>query len=264
MKHDHLVTPLYRVFDSEGTVEGRHPGGIDGAGVKPRCGAACGSRENPGDQAHGTSVTIKGLRAGTETPADVDRRKRPVQLSNLASGIAERSDKNFSGKNFHRRIMTSPLTFSNRRRIAFIGLVLPFILAGCEPTVANRGNMLDEERIAQVKVGTSSKNDVFEALGSPSTVSTFDDSTWYYIGQRTEREAVFAPVVTDRKVIVVKFDGSDHVATIDRVGLDQAVEVEALDETTPAAGRDLTFMEQILGNVGRYSSKKKKGGGQGN
>jgi outer membrane protein assembly factor BamE (lipoprotein component of BamABCDE complex) len=139
-----------------------------------------------------------------------------------------------------------------------LGITLPIVVAGCTPIVANRGNMLDEERIAQVQSGTSSKNDVFEALGSPSIVSTFDDNTWYYVGQRTERESFFTPVVTERKVIAVQFDDTDHVQAVDRIGLDQAVDVVPLEETTPAVGREITFMEQLLGNIGRPSSKKKK------
>ena len=132
------------------------------------------------------------------------------------------------------------------------------VLAGCTPIIANRGNMLEEDRITQVKVSTSSKNDVFEALGSPSIVSTFDDNTWYYVGQRTERESFFKPEVTDRKIIAVQFDDTDHVRAVERIGLDASVEVEPLPETTPAVGRDITFMEQLLGNIGRPSSKKKK------
>jgi outer membrane protein assembly factor BamE (lipoprotein component of BamABCDE complex) len=145
-----------------------------------------------------------------------------------------------------------------RRKPLLAALIVTLGAAGCTPIVANRGNMLDEDRIAQVKPGASSKNDVFEALGSPSIVSTFDDNTWYYVGQRTEREAFFAPIVTDRKVIAVRFDDTDHVQALDRIGLDQAVEVEPLEQTTPAVGREITFMEQLLGNIGRPGSKKKK------
>ena len=115
--------------------------------------------------------------------------------------------------------VTRPSPSRTLPRSILAGCALPLILAGCQPIVANRGNMLDEDRITQVKAGSSSKNDVFEALGSPSIVSTFDDNTWYYIGQRTEREAFFKPVITDRKVIAVQFDDTDHVKTIDRVGL---------------------------------------------
>ena len=157
--------------------------------------------------------------------------------------------------------MILTLSSKARHRLALAGLSLPLILAGCTPIIANRGNMLDEDRIAQVKPGVSSKNDVFEALGSPSVTSTFDDNTWYYVGQRTEREAFFEPEVKERKIIEVKFDDTDHVKTVDRIGLDKAVDVEPLDETTPAAGRELTFMEQLLGNIGKSSSKKKKKGG---
>ena len=145
--------------------------------------------------------------------------------------------------------------------VTLAGFAAPLILASCTPIVANRGNMLEEDRIAQVKAGASSKNDVFEALGSPSIVSTFDDNTWYYVGQRTEREAFFKPVITDRKVIAVQFDDTDHVKSMDRIGLDQATDVEPFEETTPAVGRDITFMEQLIGNIGRPSSKKKKKGG---
>lgn len=145
-----------------------------------------------------------------------------------------------------------------RYRVLLAGVALPFLVGSCTPIVANRGNMLEEERIAQVKPGVSSKNDVFEALGSPTVVSTFDDNTWYYVGQRTERESFFAPELTDQKIIQIKFDDTDHVRALDRIGLDKATEVEPLDETTPAAGREITFMEQLLGNIGRPSSKKKK------
>ena len=126
--------------------------------------------------------------------------------------------------------MTRPIPPRTLRRSILVGGALPLILAGCQPIVANRGNMLDEDRITQVKAGSSSKNDVFEALGSPSITSTFDDNTWYYVGQRTEREAFFKPVITDRKIIAVQFDDTDHVKTVDRVGLEEAVASQELPE----------------------------------
>ena len=157
--------------------------------------------------------------------------------------------------------MTPNLSNPALRRVVLAGFAVPLFLAGCTPIVANRGNMLDEERITQVKVASSSTNDVFEALGSPSVVSTFDDNTWYYVGQRTEREAFFKPEVTDRKLIAVEFDDSDHVKSVDRVPLEAAVDVEPLEQTTPAVGRDITFMEQLIGNIGRPGGKKTKKGG---
>jgi outer membrane protein assembly factor BamE (lipoprotein component of BamABCDE complex) len=154
--------------------------------------------------------------------------------------------------------MTKSISISVRHCAILAGLALPFAVGGCAPIIANRGNLLDEERIAQVKVASSSKNDVFEALGSPTIVSTFDDNTWYYVGQRTEQVSFLDPVIAERKVIAVEFDDTDHVKAVDRVPLEQAVDVEPMEQTTPAVGREITFMEQLLGSVGRGNSSKKK------
>jgi outer membrane protein assembly factor BamE (lipoprotein component of BamABCDE complex) len=159
-------------------------------------------------------------------------------------------------------LMISSLDYFARRHAPWAGVAVlllgPVLLSACTPIIANRGNMLEEDRIAQVKVKSSSKNDVFEALGSPSIVSTFDDNTWYYIGQRTEQESFFKPIVTDRKVIAVDFDDTDHVQAVNRIGIEQAVDVEPDPDFTPAVGREITFMEQLLGNMTKSSSKKKK------
>lgn len=195
-------------------------------------------------------------RAPSLSTVIVDTQWRAVRLS-----PADNRGESRSGPPLFMTAMTRSLSPRTVRRLVLTACALPLVLAGCQPIIANRGNMLDEDRIGQVKAGSSSKNDVFEALGSPSITATFDDNTWYYIGQRTEREAFFRPEITDRKVIAVQFDDTDHVKLVDRVGLEEAVDVEPFYETTPAVGRDITFMEQLIGNIGRPSSKKKKKGG---
>ena len=57
--------------------------------------------------------------------------------------------------------------------------------AACDRKVAVRGNMPDPEVVVEVQPGYSNRNDVLEILGSPSTVSTFQDDTWFYIAYRT-------------------------------------------------------------------------------
>jgi outer membrane protein assembly factor BamE (lipoprotein component of BamABCDE complex) len=207
------------------------------------------------DRAAAVAMAMLAKRCGV----DVDRRRRPVQLSRDDQGRYSPLRKPpLATAMIQSPRIPIPLRLSRSRSIAVAMIAISVVATGCTPIVANRGNMLEEERIAQVKNGTSSKNDVFEALGSPSIVSTFDDNTWYYVGQRTERESFFKPEVTERKVIAVEFDDTDHVKAVDRIGLDQAVDVEPLEETTPAVGREITFMEQLIGNIGRPSSKHKK------
>lgn len=239
MQDDQLIPSFDRVGHAQIAIEHRRTGRRDGCRVELR-------RDAPpaaGAQADHRRHRLRVPRRNVDSPC------RPMRVSPRLR----------FGKPLIAMAMTTRLHATrSARRLLVAGLSLPLLIAGCTPIIANRGNMLDEERIAQVKPGSSSKNDVFEALGSPSVVSTFDDNTWYYVGQRTAREAFFTPQVTDRKIIAVQFDDTDHVKAVERIGLDQAVNVVPLDKKTPAVGRDITFLEQLLGNIGRPSSKKKK------
>ena len=79
-------------------------------------------------------------------------------------------------------------------------------LSACGNTVQLRGNSLDPEDVAEIKPGVQSRQDIIDLLGSPSTVSTFEDRKWYYIGQKTQQIAFMKPEVLDRNVLVITFD----------------------------------------------------------
>jgi outer membrane protein assembly factor BamE (lipoprotein component of BamABCDE complex) len=133
--------------------------------------------------------------------------------------------------------------------VGFMGLAL----AACSPSVDTRGNLADKDRLQQIQKGVSTRDDVASALGTPSTVGTFDPNVWYYIGARTEKTAFFRPDTVERKVVVVKFDEAGTVADVHELDQSAGKEVELVDRTTPTAGRDMNFIEQMLGNVGRFS-----------
>jgi outer membrane protein assembly factor BamE (lipoprotein component of BamABCDE complex) len=132
---------------------------------------------------------------------------------------------------------------------SFLGLTL----AACSPTVDTRGNLAEKERIDQIQPGVSTRDDIAAILGTPSATGTFDPNIWYYIGARTEKTAFFRPEVVERKIVVVKFDDSGVVTAIDQLDQNAGKEVELVERSTPTAGRDLNFIEQMLGNVGRFS-----------
>lgn len=147
---------------------------------------------------------------------------------------------------------------SIKYRLLALGL-LGFSLGACAPTVATRGNLTDAERLADIRVGTSTREDVAGLLGTPSSTGTFNEDVWYYIGQRTEKTAFFKPSVIERKVVTVHFNKQGVVEKIDQLGKDDGQEVEMVDRRTATAGRDLNFLEQILGNVGRFPGAKSAG-----
>jgi outer membrane protein assembly factor BamE (lipoprotein component of BamABCDE complex) len=127
-------------------------------------------------------------------------------------------------------------------------------LAGCTPTVDQRGNLPDPVKLAEIQPGVTTKDGIAQLLGTPSTVSTFNDKTWYYISRRTEQVAFWDPTVLDQEVVVVAFDDSGIVRDVGRRTLADGEAIEPSARETPAPGHELTFIEQLIGNVGRFSA----------
>ena len=146
------------------------------------------------------------------------------------------------------------------KRIILIGLF--GILAACEPTVANRGNILDPEKLADIKAGTSTREDVATKLGTPTQVSTFDDKTWYYIGRQTEQYSFLDPEVLKQKAVEIKFDDNGTVTAVNDLDLSNAQDVDAVSRKTPTYGNDNTLIQQLIGNLGHVSPKTQKQEGQ--
>ena len=144
----------------------------------------------------------------------------------------------------------------NRRILAFTRccsiLVVALGVAGCATDVEQRGLLPDPDRIAQIHPGSSSRDDVQRILGTPSSVGVFSDNAWYYISRRTEQFSFFDPSVVDQQVYIIAFDDKGIVSAIDKKDLKDGREIDPVARTTPAPGRELTFMEQLIGNVGRF------------
>jgi outer membrane protein assembly factor BamE (lipoprotein component of BamABCDE complex) len=125
--------------------------------------------------------------------------------------------------------------------------------AACTPIIEVRGNLPPPEQLAQVKIGTSTREDVQALLGTPSNVTPFGEESWHYISAITEREAFFEPVVKERKVVTVVFDRAGTVRAVDNRGLEDGKDVVPAGRETPTAGKEMTILQQLMGNVGRFS-----------
>jgi outer membrane protein assembly factor BamE (lipoprotein component of BamABCDE complex) len=94
---------------------------------------------------------------------------------------------------------------------------------------------------------------VAKILGTPSSTAVFDNKTWYYISRRTKQIAFFDPDVVDQQVYIVNFDERGVVKAVDHRDLKDGRDIEPAPGATPAPGRELTFLEQVIGNVGRFN-----------
>jgi len=139
-------------------------------------------------------------------------------------------------------------------RIAKAALLSAALLgaAACSPTIARQGFQVMDAAPRDVKVGEDSKSTVLGKLGSPSLISTFEPNVWFYVSQTTEKYTYHRAKVTARDITVVTFDPSTElVASVEQLDLADARRVEYSDRETPTRGRELTILEQLLGNIGQ-------------
>ena len=137
-------------------------------------------------------------------------------------------------------------------------LVAAASLAGCAPTVDQRGNLPEPDKLAQIRPGQTTRDEVVKILGTPSSTGIFDEKNWYYISRRTKQVAFLDPDVLDQQVFIVNFDDKGVVRGIDHKELKDGREIEPAPGATPAPGRELTFVEQVLGNIGRFNKSSSK------
>jgi outer membrane protein assembly factor BamE (lipoprotein component of BamABCDE complex) len=149
--------------------------------------------------------------------------------------------------------MASSFGLTERRARLRFGWIATLALSACVPQVSNHGYRLDEAALAQVESGRTSREQVLQLLGSPSSVTTFDGSVWYYVGQRTERLSFYQEEVVNQDIVAIVFDDVGTVSRVERHGLDRTQEVSLVDRETPTAGSELTVLEQFIGNIGRFN-----------
>ncbi len=136
-----------------------------------------------------------------------------------------------------------------------VALALVVVLGACEGQLATHGDPIDAIELARVRPGISTRADVVSALGTPSSVPVFDDSAWYYMSNREETLAFFAPESIERQVVVVHFDDQGVVSSIDKFGLERGREVDVVSRETPSFGQSPTIIQQMLGNLGRFNKE---------
>ena len=134
--------------------------------------------------------------------------------------------------------------------------VLTATLGACGARVESRGNLLDPELVADISNAGISKQEILEILGSPSSVNTFGKDTWYYISERTETVAFFAPEVKERQVLIINFDGKGAMQSLEYKDLKDGRQLALVERSTPTFGQELTVIQQILGNFQRFNKNK--------
>lgn len=158
-----------------------------------------------------------------------------------------------TGREVLARVQTRGAALGRMAKVAFTVSAIS-LLAGCAGEVATHGDMVQDDKLARIIPLQHGQRDVLSILGSPSTVSVLDGEAWYYIGDRRESLAFFKPWLLERETVVVAFDSTGTVTSVERTTDDEDRGVEVVERETPTHGSNLTMIEQFLGNLGRFNN----------
>jgi outer membrane protein assembly factor BamE (lipoprotein component of BamABCDE complex) len=112
------------------------------------------------------------------------------------------------------------------------------------------GYIVDEQKVAQVRPGMSA-DQVLQTLGTPSTVSTVGNKSWYYISQTSRRRVAFmGESLTDQRVTAVYFDRNLKVERIALYGIQDGKVFDFISRSTPSSGEDNNFVGTLFRGLG--------------
>jgi len=132
-------------------------------------------------------------------------------------------------------------------------------VSACNPSLRTHGFRHSLEEEPTIVPAEDTQQTVLQRLGNPSTRGVFEENTWYYISSTRESMAYLRPATRDRRVIAVRFDESGVVEAVEEYGLEDGRVVAYSDSETPTRGRELSVLEQILGNVGQLPTDQFSG-----
>ena len=136
-------------------------------------------------------------------------------------------------------------------RNIFLTALLALSLSACAEGVAIHGNVIKQSQIETLKVGISTKRDVLQTLGTPSTEATFDKNRWYYVSEHVTTKPMDISVLNEREIVIVDFDTNQKVSSIQFKNKSDGRYVEQSNRKTATQGEQLGVLEQMIENIGK-------------
>lgn len=151
--------------------------------------------------------------------------------------------------------MPATLKFSETEYILLRGLsilVLPMVLVlavACAPVIDHRGQLPDEDALAQLIPGKQTRRDVAALLGSPSSVTMFEDERWLYISNQIKRRAFLAPEEIDRTVIELRFSRAGILQAVRTLSMGDGMPIQRAQGITPAPEDRERSLGELVGGL---------------
>jgi len=112
---------------------------------------------------------------------------------------------------------------------------------------------VDADQLKQLVPGVSTQADATALLGSPTAKATFEPNTWLYIGQMTRPVVGGTLAVLSQNVVELRFDDRGVLRGLQTLDKANGLPVTVVARTTPSPGTEASVLQQLFGNVGRFT-----------
>jgi len=126
----------------------------------------------------------------------------------------------------------------------------------CAPISRISGYVPTEIEISQLRIGSSTREDVVRQIGEPLSHNYSSANFLFYVQKKVESIAFLRPRVTERKVIKLTFNERSILSRIDFADQVDSQVFESEQSIVVSEGRKLTFWQQMFGNIGNFSSEQ--------
>lgn len=135
--------------------------------------------------------------------------------------------------------------------LAFIILILA---SSCLSRIEKEGYIFDQEVTKKLTKGVSTKADVLHLMGSPTTISDFDDEVWIYYSQETKSLLFFKPKIIKREVMVINFLNNNKISKVENYDLSDEKDINFSDKFTTVKGHEKGMIREFFGNIGQVGA----------
>lgn len=135
-------------------------------------------------------------------------------------------------------------------------LLFCLCVTGCGLETYQSGDLPAQKRLESIKVGDS-KDKVLRVLGTPNYTSCKAEGTdelMIYAQTNKSSRLFFNPKATNQDVYLFVFNNKGIVSEAKHLTLDDAKKVAYESKETPVEGKNLSVLEQLAENFGRYNA----------
>ena len=129
-------------------------------------------------------------------------------------------------------------------------LLILFSLNSCISQKLVHGNLPDAQLVSILKVGIDSKKTTTQILGEPSFRGVLGDNSFYYVGTVNSKLSFLNPKLDSQFVLELNFDKNNKLKKLYLYDEKETIDVSMSSLETKHSGKKLTFLQQILGNIG--------------